>query len=62
MTGDYLHPEAVDHLEGAHEEIQTIFIHVRGDQVENEALEDALINAKMYVSIALDAGTPINEE
>ena len=62
MTNNYLHPEAVDHLEEVHEEIHTIFIHVRDNQVKNEALEDALINAQMYVSVALDAGTPVNRE
>lgn len=62
MTNDHLSPEAVDHLEGVREEIHTLVLHVRGDQLENEALEDALINARMYMSIALDATTPINGE
>lgn len=61
MTEDRLRSEDVARLEQAREEIRTVSCRVYTGQIDNEALEDALINAEMRVSLALDVGAPGEE-
>lgn len=61
MTEDRLPSEDIARLERAQEEIRVVSDRVCNDRIDNEALEDALINAEMRVSIAIDVGTPGEE-
>lgn len=61
MTEDRLPSEDIVRLEQAQEEIRAVSDRVCNDRIDNEALKDALINAEMRVSLALDVGTPGEE-